>query len=293
MISIVMPVYNTERFLPEAIQSVLDQTFQDFELLIVNDGSPGPVDSIVTHFADPRVILLNQVNMGPSASRNHGVKFSKGEYIAFLDSDDVWERDKLTRQMESFYSTPHASIVYSQRSYIDGNGCKVNGYKMTLHDGHILNNLWIDNFICLSSAVLKREVFDSAGLFDESLRMSEDWEFWLRVALKHRFVACPDELVRYRLHGSQASNRRMERREVCRHIIRPRFLASHRLSIHPAARLQYFSLHQRRLAQDAEVNTPLIAAGHHTLAILAWPFSPIGYKAIVKFLLSLFRKVKM
>jgi len=288
-----MPVYNTERFLPEAIQSVLDQSFKNFELLIVNDGSPGPVESIVSHFDDPRIILLNQINMGPSASRNHGVKASKGEYIAFLDSDDVWESGKLTRQMELFHSIPHSSIVYSQRSYIDGAGREVDGYKMTLYDGHILNNLWIDNFICLSSAVLKREVFDSAGLFDESLRMSEDWEFWLRVALNHRFVACPDALVRYRLHGSQASNRRMERREVCRRIIRPRFLASHRLHIYPTARLQYISLHQRRLALEAEVNHPLIAAGHHSLAILAWPFSPIVYKAIVKFLLSLLRQVKM
>lgn len=207
LVSIVMPVYNTERYLPEAVRSVLAQTFQNWELLVLSDESPGDARSVMAGFDDPRIRFLEHKNGGPAFTRNRGMRESRGEFIAFLDSDDVWLPEKLDKQLALFQQNPDAGVVYSQRETIDEQGRILEGYKPTLYAGKILDRLYVDNFVCMSSAVMRREVMDKVGLIDERLRMSEDFDYWLRVACFFQFAYVDEPLVKYRLHSSQVSTR--------------------------------------------------------------------------------------
>jgi len=207
LVSIVMPVYNTERYLPEAVQSVLAQTFQNWELLVLSDESPGDARGIMASFDDPRIRFLEHKNGGPAFTRNRGMRESRGEFIAFLDSDDVWLPEKLDKQLAVFQQNPDAGIVYSQREIIDEHGCILEGYKPTLYAGKILNRLYVDNFVCMSSAIMRRAVFEKIGLIDERLRMSEDFDYWLRVACFFEFAPVNEALVKYRVHTAQVSTR--------------------------------------------------------------------------------------
>lgn len=205
LVSIVMPIYNTERYLPEAVRSVLAQTYQNWELLVLNDESPGDARSVMAGFDDPRIRFLEHKNGGPAFTRNRGIQESRGEFIAFLDSDDVWLPEKLDKQLALFRRNPDVGVVYSQRETIDEQGCVLQGYKPQLHSGMILDRLYVDNFVCMSSAIMKRAVFEKVGLIDERLRMSEDFDYWLRVACFFSFAPLDEALVRYRVHTAQVS----------------------------------------------------------------------------------------
>lgn len=207
LVSIVMPVYNTERYLPEAVRSVLAQTFQNWELLVLNDESPGDARGVMDEFDDPRIRFLEHKNGGPAFTRNRGMQESRGDFIAFLDSDDVWLPEKLDKQLDLFRRNPDAGVVYSQRETIDEQGRVLRGYKPRLHSGMILDHLYVDNFVCMSSAIMKRAVFEKVGLIDERLRMSEDFDYWLRVACFFSFAPLDEALVRYRVHTAQVSTK--------------------------------------------------------------------------------------
>lgn len=214
LVSVVMPVYATEKFLAAAVNSVLAQTYRNFELLVLDDGSPGDVSSVLAAFDDPRIRLLHHENRGPAFTRNQGVRESRGSYIAFLDSDDEWMPDKLFRQVELLKARPEIDVVYTQRRTMNEEGLEVEGFTPRLRDGFLLDELYVDNFICMSSSILRREVFDRVGLINEALRMSEDFDFWLRVACGHRFAAIDAPLVRYRIHSGQVSRDVEERVRV-------------------------------------------------------------------------------
>lgn len=207
-----MPVYNSERFLNEAISSVLKQSYDDIELVIINDGSTDNSDRIIRNYiSNDKVKYISKANSGPANTRNVGIKSSNGDYIAFLDSDDVWLAHKIETQIKRLNETD-ADIIYSRRSIIDEHSniiCEHDERK--LYAGSILNELYVDNFVCLSSVLLKNEVFNRVGFFNEHMRMSEDYDFWLRAALSSRFEYVNEELLQYRIHGLQASARYLER----------------------------------------------------------------------------------
>jgi glycosyltransferase involved in cell wall biosynthesis len=206
LVSIIMPIYKTEIYLPDAIESVLLQSYPNWELLLLNDESPGGAYEVATRFNDPRISYFEHSNSGPAATRNRGMKECKGDYIAFLDSDDVWNPLKLEKQIEVFKRCPDIGVVYSQRETINEYGVLTSGYKPELFKGKILNKLWIDNFVCMSSAVISRNVINEIGYFDEMLRMSEDYDYWLRVSTRFNFDFVDEPLVKYRIHNSQVSN---------------------------------------------------------------------------------------
>ncbi|MFV0422321.1 glycosyltransferase family 2 protein [Oleidesulfovibrio sp.] len=214
VVSVIMPVYNTEAYLAEAVQSVLDQDFTDFELLVLDDGSPGDAGAVLSQFDDARIRYLRHENMGPGYTRNRGIRESLGRYVAFLDSDDAWMPDKLSRQVALLDAQPEYDVVYTQRRNMDAESRPVHGHTPRLHSGFVLNELYVDSFVCMSSTMVRRSIFEDVGYIDETLRMSEDFEFWLRVACRHRFLAIDEPLVRYRVHGGQVSQKVAERVRV-------------------------------------------------------------------------------
>jgi glycosyltransferase involved in cell wall biosynthesis len=194
LISVIIPVYNGESHICKAIRSVLDQTYNNFELIIVDDGSTDSTSTIVRSFTDKRISYIHQGNLGPSSARNAGVMRSRGEYIAFLDCDDWWLPKKLEIQLTHFQSFPETGLVYCATHIYDTRNRLVQ-FQAANIDGYALDSMLMGNFISgsASSVMIHRTVLDHVGLFDESLRTCEDWDLWLRIAAMYRicFVRTP------------------------------------------------------------------------------------------------------
>ncbi|RFC49185.1 MAG: Glycosyltransferase involved in cell wall bisynthesis [Verrucomicrobia bacterium] len=207
-VSIVIPSYNSAKYLPETLQSVLQQDYQDFEVIVVNDGSTDDTESwFAAHVSDPRLRLITQANQGPSTARNTGIAASRGEYIAFLDSDDLWHPTKLTKQLEILDGDPHAAMVYCWLANIDHLGNPTGKIRRYFSEGMVWPELIKHNFIgCGSNAMVRRRCFDDLGLFDPATTGIEDWDMWLRIADHHPFRVIREPLVYYRQHPASLSN---------------------------------------------------------------------------------------
>ena len=203
-VSVIIPTYNTERFIGEAIRSVLQQTYTDFELIIIDDGSTDTTRAVLDPFlADARVRYVYQENQGLPGARNTGIRESRGAFIAFLDADDLWTPEKLAQQVAAFQMHPEVSIVYCNYTNIDehGNDMPFDTLKTRRHNT-LYEDLLYDNVVAGSgSAVLIRaECFHSVGLFDEHLVACEDLDMWRRLALDYQFLLLEPVMVQIRVH---------------------------------------------------------------------------------------------
>jgi len=208
MVSVIMPAYNAERTIKEAIESVLNQTYSDFELIVINDCSTDATKTIVERFvsSDSRVRLINNsVNSGVSVSRNTGISNAKGEYIAFLDSDDMWRKDKLEKQLDVMVSN-NAILSYTASSFVDSNGKPYN-YIMEAEEKTNLKTLLKKNLISCSSAMIKADVMKTIKMPND--KMHEDYFVWITVLREYKFAYGVNEpLLIYRLaSNSKSSNR--------------------------------------------------------------------------------------
>lgn len=200
-VSIIIPAYNTRHFLPQTVSSALSQTWQDFELLIVDDGSTDGTGQWVAEQTDPRIHLVRQPNQGAAAARNTGIKHAKGKYIAFLDADDLWEVDKLKKQVAVLDSLSEVGLVHTAIHYIDENGDSINRILGVRGEGNVWREVVTDNPVrCGSTPLIRRECFDKLGVFDTSLSFAEDWEMWIRIARHYQFATINEPLVAYRQH---------------------------------------------------------------------------------------------
>lgn len=202
LITVVIPVYNAENYLKPTIESILNQTYKNVEIIAVDDGSSDLSVDIIQSFAG-RVALIQQQNVGPAAARNRGVAAAKGEWIAFLDADDLWESDKLEKQMQSIADCEWS---YTDIRFMGGvNDGKRDSYFSEKLSGNIFINLISKNFISTSSVLIRRTVFNEVGGFDVALRTIEDWDFWIRIARHYSIAYVPLPLVRYRIHSVSSS----------------------------------------------------------------------------------------
>jgi glycosyltransferase involved in cell wall biosynthesis len=203
-VSIVMAAKNYARFLPEAVDSALAQTFADWELVIVDDGSTdGTCDIVRPCLADARIRYFRSDSLGQSRAKNLGIGFSRGEFIAFLDADDAWFPTKLAKQVALLQSMPEVGVTYTQRELIDETGKSLGFRNESLPGGRILPTMFLQNFVCFSSAMVRREVFESVGVFDSALDLSIDYDLWLRAAAHFEFRPVDEVLVKYRTgHGN-------------------------------------------------------------------------------------------
>lgn len=209
-----MPAYNGEKYQSAAIQSVLAQTYENWELIIVDDGSTDNTASLVSGFAlsDSRIRYFYQENAGQANARNTGIRNSRGHLIAFLDQDDLWVRQKLELQVRAMEESG-ADVVFSNGFLFVEDDIYSEAQKFPIVHGkycgpEMFRLLFIGNRIPVLSALVKRKALESIGLLDEDpiYKNSDDYDLWLRLATGDAvFVGLPDMLVRYRLHQTQAS----------------------------------------------------------------------------------------
>ena len=213
LISVVMPTYNRADFLGEAIDSVLAQTYPHLELHVVDDGSTDSTESLINeqYGADPRVHYYRQTNQGQSVARNVGLAHAKGQYIAFLDSDNRWMDHRLETQLAVFAERPAVDIVYGDNISIDEQGNEISRKNMRRHSGRIMALLLQDNFISFNTTLTKRKCFDELGGFDESFRVADDYELWLRFSTTFVFEYMPVYLGYYRVMRDQISSDKTRR----------------------------------------------------------------------------------
>lgn len=201
-ISVIIPIYNGEKYITETIQSIISQTYPIFEIIVINDGSTDGslqiIENISKEFSN--IIILNQKNSGPSAAMNAGIKIAKGEYYAFCDADDIWNSDKTEKQMKLFEKR-NIKFVYSGMELF---GLKKDKY---LFVSKSTKELFKNNFIPNSSVIIHRSVVNAIGFFDEDnfFFTTKDYQYWLRAASVYDFDVLPEYLVRYRVHDNQIS----------------------------------------------------------------------------------------
>jgi len=206
LVSIIIPVYNGEKTIKATIESVLNQTCSDFELIVINDGSQDATLDILASIREPRLQIFSYQNAGVSASRNRGVSHAGGEFIAFLDADDLWTPDKLEAQLKALKANPQAAVAYSWTDHIDECGQFLRPASHTSISGDVYANLLLGNFLKTGSNVLIRaQALAVVGGFDESLTHAEDWDMWLRLAAHYHFVAVPSSQILYRISTNSAS----------------------------------------------------------------------------------------
>lgn len=210
-VSVVIPTYNREKTILRAIQSVLNQTYTNLEVLVIDDGSTDGTADIVNSIQDDRVkYVVMEQNGGPSRARNAGVQMAEGEWIAFQDSDDCWHVNKLKIQMEYANMYPEFSMIYCMYKMNFGNGEVITVPVEPLPDvmeGNMLKTLLKRNVIGAPTVMVKRTAFEAVGGFDASYKALEDWEYVVRFAKEYKIGFLPDVLMDcYMLNNGVSSN---------------------------------------------------------------------------------------
>lgn len=200
-VSVIIPVYNAERTILETIQSIQQQTFQDFELIVINDGSIDKTLEVLGQVNDPRLKIFSYENGGLSTARNRGISRANGKFISFIDADDLWTPDKLELQLSALQQNLDAGVAYSWTTNMrdDGQSLSFSQGCSSLLEGNVYPQLLLGNFIGSGSNILiRQEVIKSTGLFESTLKAFEDWDFYLRLAAKWSFVVVPKNQILYR-----------------------------------------------------------------------------------------------
>ncbi len=207
LISVITPTYNRADFLGEAIDSMLAQTYDHFEMIIVDDGSTDDTRALVERYqSDPRIRYFYQENQGQSVARNQGIAASKGQYICFLDSDNAWLPVRLERSIEAFRQNPSADIVYADNITIDEHGQEVGRDDMSRYSGRITYHLLKDNFVSINTCIIRRYCFEAMGGFSPDDRLAEDYGLWLRFSTRYNFRYIPEFWSKYRVMDDQISS---------------------------------------------------------------------------------------
>ncbi len=226
-ITVIIPTYNQESYILEAIDSVLNQTYQDFEIVITNDGSSDQTLQIIQEKKDPRIRLFSfDQNQGVSVAANHCIRQAKGEFMAILDSDNIFLPDKLEKQVNFLDEHPEFDAVFTYAKIIDKHGNIHSGKEAIFQQLFTQENknrfqwlnsfFYADNSLCNTSVLIKKKCYNTVGLYDPRLRQVHDLDFWIRLCLKSEIYILPEPLVLFRFHDSNISGLTPE--NIIRHI---------------------------------------------------------------------------
>ncbi len=205
-VSIIIPTYNRYNLLGRALDSVMSQGFDDFEVLVIDGARSQSTRELVRSYGDGRLRYVPQRGRGIANARNLGVLKARGKFIAFLDDDDRWRDDKLERQLEFFKELPeNYGLVYTAFTYYHLEKGRILGIKRPKASGNVYRYLLRDNITGTSTIMVRRECFKRAGLFRESFPTCEDWDMWLRMSKRCLFGAVDQPLVDYSIHSGQFS----------------------------------------------------------------------------------------
>lgn len=210
-VTVLLTCYNHFRYLPEALEGVRKQTFRDFEIIAIDDGSKDETREWLAKQPDVRCVF-NEQNLGTYETLNVGLRLARGEFIAVLNDDDVWLPNKLARQVELLDGHPGVGLVHTGGHFIDGEGKRTEGNPLgfafpTFETGDILLGLVYENKIIASAALARRACFDELGGFNRTYFGSGDWEMWFRIAERWHVGFVDEPLTLYRVHGANASHK--------------------------------------------------------------------------------------
>ncbi|AFY99667.1 glycosyltransferase family 2 protein [Calothrix sp. PCC 6303] len=223
-VSVVIPAYNAMAYLPQTIDSVLNQTFTDFEILVIDNSSSDNIIEWVSQIKDSRITLITHENRGATNSRNIGILRAKGEYIAFLDADDLWEKTKLEKQVSCLEQNPSVGLVYTWTDLIDSTGKLLKLSIKHQEEGYIWEKVVIQDVVGNGScAMVRASCFQEVGLFDSNVGIADDFDMWIRIAAVYEFAVVKECLVLYRQHQNNSSKNRQKIIETHAQIIEKSF----------------------------------------------------------------------
>lgn len=223
-ISVIIPAYNSQKTIKATIESVLQQTFTDFELIIINDGSKDTTLEVVANIHDSRLKIFSFENAGANVSRNRGLKYAVGEFVSFLDADDLWTADKLESQLQALYDNPQASVAYSWTNCIDEQGQFLRRGTYIAATGNVYAQLLVINFLeSGSNPLIRREALIAVCGFDESLAAGQDWDLYLRLAANYHFVPVESPQILYRISANSLSTNVVRQEAACVTVIERSF----------------------------------------------------------------------
>ena len=214
LVSVVIPTYNSAQFIGEAVRSVLEQTYSHHEVIVVDDGSTDNSEDVLRLFGE-RIQYIHQENRGPSAARNGGIRLAKGDYICFLDADDLWLPGKLEVQVSFMERHKDLGVVFSDHEEFDSTGivsesfiAAKNAYSEIVSSEPIKEafmKLVMENFISTPTVMIRSCCFEKSGLFDETLKSVEDRDQWLRISAHFKIACLPAVVCKRRLHVANIS----------------------------------------------------------------------------------------
>ena len=211
LVSVIMPAYNAEKYIAQAIESVLGQTFDDFEFIIINDCSRDRTEEIILSYNDPRIVYLkNEENLGVAATLNKGLAAAKGEYIARMDADDISLPERLAKQVAYLDANEEIAVLGTNVESFNELGTISTGWS-ALNPEQMKVDLLFACGLAHPSVMMRAEVIRELGGYDVEFNGLEDYELWCRVLENHKITTLPDILLRYRIHGSQVTQNPSQR----------------------------------------------------------------------------------
>lgn len=219
-VSVIIAAKNYGHYLPLAIESALQQSLPALEIIVLDDGSTDDTPQIIKNYCGSHSLIkgVRLDGLGLSRARNIGIELSKGRFVALLDADDLWEPEKLHKQMPLFENS-EVGVVYSRRTLIDPQGVSMPPENAVMFRGNLFNTFVRTNPVCSSSVVIRREVLDHVGIFDPKVPMAVDYDLWLRVSPFYQFDYVDEPLVKYRTGHANMSSRLSDRVEVIIHLL--------------------------------------------------------------------------
>lgn len=293
MVSVIIPAYNCQKYIADAIDSVLEQTYTDFEIIIVNDGSTDNTSAILHQYEDnQKITIIHQKNMGAATARNVGINCSKGELIAFLDSDDLWCPEKLLKQIQCMNSNPKCNMVYSDWATFDENGIIDSNFPLSRNyprpSGNVFNQLIEACIISTITVLIKKEVFSKVGFFNVELECGEDYELWLRIAATNQIAYCPGVVAKYRQRSGSLTHKGRSKKTfepdeitVIKSILK-QFPARTKDLSPKKIKTRFAKIYFQRGYEAYYRGEVLLAKKYFHLSALSWPWN---YKTIGYFLL--------
>ena len=292
LVSVIVPVYNVQQYIAQTVSSVLAQTYSNFELLIIDDESPDRSVEICQQFQDSRIKIISQKNRGLAGARNTGIRHAQGDYLAFLDGDDLWLPEKLAKHVQHLESSPQVGVSFSRSQFIDSHGDSLGVYQMPK-----LKDITADHLLCRnpigngSAPVIRREVLEAIRFernlhstaedcyFDENFRQSEDIECWLRIAThtSWQIEGIPEALTLYRVNAAGLSANILKQLDsweqmITKHHVRFPELMAEWENLARAYQLRYLARRAVRL-KDGDMAVSLVnqALATHWSIIFAEP----------------------
>ena len=214
-VSIIIPVYNCQEYISDSLESVLSQTYQNIEIVVINDGSTDDTQKIIEEYGD-RINYYYQENAGVATARNLGLNKCSGHYIAFLDADDIWLPDKLEKQIDVLRKNPDYGFVYCDNYFVDEKKNIIKNYerKIKLLQGDILLDFFMDFFLITSGIVMRKKCLEKTGYFREILEVGEDFDFFLRLSKNYNAGVIKEKLFFRRVWKHSLSRGDYERSKI-------------------------------------------------------------------------------